>query len=373
MRALNSCIRALSRLSWWPAVVGVVFVTGTGLAAFNAMRPNSFEEQKLFGSQAYFRDRLSRSFYLAASVQNAVVLITSTTNDDMQLLLVNFDTGKKIRLGIERSHLFSPYLSPDGGRLIFSRQRRGLQAHDLISCETATLTCQTLLKSNASLHSAIEISGNRILYASSPYVKGSDGKVRLNRNDIWIFDPATGARQLTDLRLYELGSLSMSNDSIYFSATGSRKDRPIIPKYDPDSNDQSNIFRLPFNPMTAAVEMPTEVMAPMFASTGIATRPSASTDGSLIAYLRTKTGINPYRYELVIADGNSHSERLIETSGLGFSQPVVIGHDVYASVTKSDRVSILVDRPGENPMTLLADIDDASAVAAETVELKIMQ
>jgi hypothetical protein len=145
----------------------------------------------------------------------------------------------------------------------------------------------------------------------------------------------------------------------------------VIPEYDPDSNRQSNIFRLPFDPETGAISAPSEMLTPLFASAGIATRPSASADGSLIAFLRTRMGINPYHYELVIADQTGHGERLITSSGMGFSRPMIIGHDVYSSVTREDRMLIRVDRANEPVMKLLAEIDDASVASAETVELKI--
>lgn len=263
----------------------------------------------------------------------------------MQLLLVDFETGKRTRLKSNRSHLVSPYLSPDGARLLFSRQPRDQESHELVSCETATLVCHTILRSSGSIHSAIEISGGRILYVSSPYVKGFDGRIRLSRNDIWLYDPATGPRRLTDFQLYELHSLSATSSEIYFSATGPFRDRPVIPKYKPDDAQQSDIFRLPFDSAKGTIELPSETMKPLFASAGIATRPTVSADGSLIAFLRTRTGIGAYHYNPVIADQNTHAERLIETSDIS-SRPVVIDHDVYVSETKDDRVLIRVDRPG---------------------------
>jgi hypothetical protein len=229
-----------------------------------------------------------------------------------------------------------------------------------VSCETATLTCRTILRSTGSIQSEIEISGGRILYVSSPYVKRSDGRIRLTHNDIWIFDPATGSRRLTDFELYELHSLSVSANEIYFSAYGPRREKPVIPRPEPDANQQSNIFRLSFDPAKGTIETPSEMLTPLFASAGIATQSSVSADGSLIAFLRTRTGINPYHYDLVLADQDSQSERLIETSGMGFSRPVIIGHDIYASITKEDRVLIRVDRPGVPDMKLLADIDGPS-------------
>jgi len=367
MQAAHYLIGKVLRLFWWPAVVATIFVIGSGAIALwqAGVVPTS-----LAGSGSSL-DRWNRGFFLAASVRNAAVLVRDRRTDNMQILLVDFETGKRIRLKSERSHLLSPYLSPDGTRLLFSRQPLDHQGHELVSCETATLTCRTILRSAGSIQSTIEISGCRILYVSSPFVKRFDGQIRLSHNDIWIFDPTNGPHQLTDFKLYELHSLSVSNSQIYFSATGPSRDRPVIPKYEPDANQQSNIFRLPFDPEKGAIEAPSETMTPLFASAGIATRSSVSADGSLIALLRTRTGINPYHYDLVIADQNSHVERLIVSSGLGFSRPVVIDHDVYASVTKEDRLLIQVNRPGEPSMQLMADIDDASVAGAETVELKL--
>jgi Tol biopolymer transport system component len=370
MGAIRYLIGKVLRLFWWPAVVGIVFVAGSGAIAFHSLwlaAPTSP------AGAASPLDRWNRGFYLAASVSNAAVLVRTSRTDNMQLLLVDFETGKQTRLKSERSHLLSPYLSPDGARLLFSRQPLDHQGHELVSCETATLICRTILKSTGSIHSAIEISGGRILYVSSPFVKRSNGQIRLTDNDIWIFDPATGSRQLTDFKLYQLHSLSVTGNEVYFSAYGRRREKPVIPKQEPMDNQQSDIFRLPFDSEKGTIDSPSETMKPLIASAGIATRPSVSADGLRIAFLRTRTDIGAYHYDLVIADQNTHGERLIETSGLGFSRPVVIDHDVYASVTRDDRVLIQVIRPGEPAMKLIADINDASIAGAETVELAIQR
>ena len=360
MRQLRYLIGKVSRLFWWPATVGALFVIGFGAIGLGS-----------FVGESFPLDRWNRGFFLAASGRNAALLVRPGRADNMQLLLVDFETGKRIKLSSKRSHLLSPYLSPDGTRILFSRQHFERQGHDLVSCDTATLACHTILKSAGSVHDMTEISGGRILYVSSPYVKRSDGQIRLTRNDIWIFDTATGARQPTNFQLYQLGSLSVTNSEIYFSATGPFRERPMPPKYEPWSDQQSDIFRLPFDPSTGTISTPSEMMAPLFASAGIATRPSASEDGFVVAFLRTRTGINPYHYDLVIADQSSLGERLIQSSGMGFSRPVIIGHEVYSSVTKEDRVLVRVDRMNEPVTKLLADIDDASVASAETVELKI--
>jgi hypothetical protein len=368
MRALSYLVTKVARLFWWPAVVGAVFVIGfgvLGLGSFNYAAPTA-------SGAGSWLDRWNRSFTFAASSRNAVILTRSNATEPVKLLLVDFETGKRVRLKSDHSHLSSPYLSPDGTRLLFSRVPLGQQqVYELVSCDTTAFACRTILRSSGSIHSAIEISGNRILYVSSPYYKGYNDQLRLNRNDIWMFDPATGPRQLTDFKLYDLHSLSVADGEIYFSAEGPARDRPIIPKYEPMGNRQSSIFRLPFDSAKGTIDIPSGTIAPLFVEPGIATSPSVSVDGALIAFLRTRTGINPYRYDLVIADQALHSERTVLATGLGFSRPVVIGRDVYASVTRDDRVSILVDRPGEPSTKLLADIEDASIAATETIELKI--
>jgi Tol biopolymer transport system component len=366
MRAIGKLIGMIRHLFWWPAIVGIVLVVGSGAAAYRSLWQIGTTQASV-GTNSL--DRWNRSFYLASSVKNAAALVRTSRTDNMQLLLVDFETGKRTRLKSKRSHLLSPYLSPDGARLLFSRQPLDQQAHELVSCETATLACHIILRSAGSIQSAIEISGGRILYVSSPYMEGL--RNRFSRNDIWLYDPATGPRQLTDFKLYELHSLSVTSGEIYFSATGPFRDRPVIPKYKPDDAQQSDIFRLPFDAAKGTIELPNETMKPLFASAGIATRPTVSADGSLIAFLRTRTGIGTYRYNLLIADQRTHGERLIETSDIGFSRPVVIDHDVYASLMKDDRGLVQVVRPGEPSMKLLADLDDASVAVAETMELKI--
>lgn len=368
MEALCNLILRAARLAWWPAAIAIFLVGGFGIVGYRNLQQLAVSTPPTSGGS--FLERWNRAFHFAASTRNSALLVRPNSGDNMQILLVDFTSGKRTRLKSERAHLMSPYLSPDGTRLLFSRQHLDRQDHELVSCDTGTLNCRQVLTSPGSIHSAIQIYGGRILYVSSPYVKGLDGRIRLSRNDIWIFDPATGPRQLTNFRLYQLHSLSVSNNHLYFSALGPSRDTPVIPKYEPNANQQSDIFRLPFDPETGTIDIPHEMMEPLFLSAGIATHPSASADGSLVGFLRTRTGINPYHYDLVIADLDSRNERLNEASGIGSSRPVIIEHDVYTSVTKDDRVLIRVSRPGA-ATELIAEIDDASIANADTVELKI--
>jgi hypothetical protein len=169
MRALDYLFTKLARFFRWPAVVGAGFLIGCGVLGISSFY---YAAPAASGSGSWL-DRWNRSFTFAASSRNAVVLTRSNATEPVKLLLVDFETGKRVRLQSERSRLSSPYLSPDGARLLFSRVPLGQQqGYELISCDTTAFACRTIFKSSGSIHSAIEISGNRILYVSSPYYKG---------------------------------------------------------------------------------------------------------------------------------------------------------------------------------------------------------
>jgi hypothetical protein len=348
-----------------------LFLAGAVLVLLGSLLTFGCSEMRAGQEIGFSQDRWNRSFSLAASPKNAVILVKPNgTEHGQELMLVDFHSGKRTKIKSEGANLLSPYLSPDGTRLLFSRRPLDRLGDELVSCNTSDLTCHVVLRSAGSIYSAIEVSRDRILYVSSPYWRAGD-RVRLNHDDIWIFEPATGPRQLTDFKLYQLHSLSVTQSHIYFSAYGASRDRPVVPQPEPLADQQSSIFRLPFDPEKAAIEPPSGTMTPLFLSAGMANDPTASADGSLVAFLRTRTGISPYHYNLVIADQNSHSERLIESTGLGSSRPVIIDHDVYASVTEKDRILIQVYRQGTHSMEQIADIDDTSMVGVETVELEI--
>jgi hypothetical protein len=95
MRAIGQLIGMIRHLFWWPAMVGIVLVLGSGAAAL--WQTASISNQTSQG------DRWNRSFYLAASVRNAVLMVRTSRTEDMQLLLVDFETGKRTRLKSERS------------------------------------------------------------------------------------------------------------------------------------------------------------------------------------------------------------------------------------------------------------------------------
>jgi len=314
-------------------------------------------------------DRRNAGFYFAASVRS-VAFPVKTLEGNIALLFVDLETGKQKKLNSAGSHLLSPYLSPDGTRLLFVRQPYDRQGHELISCQTSEFVCKRVVKSAGAIGSPIEISDGRILYASSAYDVGLDGKGRYARNDFWISEGVNEARQLTDMQFYELNSISVTNGEVYFSAQGPRFDRPFIPKTVPLAPERSDIFKLPFDPARAEIKAPASVLEPLFVSGGISTWSSVAPDGSLIAFLRTRSNIGAYRYDIVIVDQKNRTTRLLESSGSGFSRPVIAGGNVFVRDILDDRYVIKMIAPNEPPKTLV-EIPEASIERSESLEIKI--
>jgi len=316
-------------------------------------------------------DRLNLAAYFAASTRNAAFPVKDSKGS-LAILLVNFETGKRKKLGIRGSHLLSPYLSPDRKRLLFVRHPFGEGGREIVSCDTESLLCRSVLKSDGSISSPVEISDGRILYVESPKVPGLKGDARYHRNDFWLLDQAGRALQLTNMRLYQISSIGVTENAVYFSAYGPPRDNPIIPKYDPDLSKQSEIFKLPFDRALGKIESPSRPLEPLFLDYGISQSPSVSPDGSLIAYLRT-TNLGNYRYDLVIEDQGSHETRLITAAGFGFSRPAVVGKSVYANLINEDRHWIQVAEPGQRTMKRLAEVTDASINSVEITYIKFEQ
>lgn len=318
------------------------------------------------------RDKSNRADALAASGKNAAVLIRPG-NNEFQILLIDFATGTQTRLGSRRFHLSSPSLSPDGQRLLFVRTLVGkFRESELVSCDTVDFVCRMVLKISGTMHSQIELPGGRILYVSSPYHSGHNGYTRTNRNDFWLFDPATGARQVTDFRLYELYSISVASDIVYFNAFGSPNDAPLIPRDDSKSTAQSHMFQLPFDADERRIQALSIPLKPLFVKEGsYAIRPKVSADGSLFSFLRTALTGGAYRFDLVVLDTTTGKERTVSTTSDGYSIPVIVGDAIYARDLVEDFICIRKVTQGGQRSEIVVNIFEPTVGNLNTVELTI--
>ncbi|CAM5494275.1 hypothetical protein AFEL58S_03509 [Afipia felis] len=312
-------------------------------------------------------DRRKRSFYFAASDRNAAVLVR-TKQDNVGILLMDFQTQSLRKLGIKGSHLLSPSLSLDGKRLLFARQPYDETGHELISCETDTLKCRVLVKTSGSIVSPVEISNGRVLYASSPYIPERK-KYKYSKADLWILDQS-GPRKLTNIELFQITAISASKDFIYFSGEAA-PGNPALRPADPVAGVQSDIFRLPFDVTGGRLLEPVPPLAPLFVEAGRSTQSSVSANGDVVAFLRSAERRVYFRYDLVIADMRKNRNQAIEATEIGFSRPIVVDDGVIVSSIRSDRLAIKKFAFDASDMTPLIEIEDASVDKMDEIELLV--
>jgi WD40-like Beta Propeller Repeat len=323
------------------------------------------------GDAALAQRPVDRQATYFAVARNSAAFPVNVQDGRLVLLLVDFGTKRLRKLGVAGAHLLSPFLSPDGKRLLFVRHPFGNRERELVECETDSLGCKSILKTENNIVSPIDIGGGRILFAASPYVIGGDGRGRYSRYDFWLRSAGEAPQKLTNMQLYELHSASVAKDAVYFAAIGPRSQNPAIPKYDPDAPRQSEIFKLPFNPNTGEIENPSRMLNPLFVADGKAISPAVSSDGATIAFLRTRLGIGNYRYELVIRNGDDGPEKVFPASGFGYSKAVVVDQAVYAIGATNNGYSIWAVSPGDTTSRLVAEIGDSAVEPVPVMELSI--
>lgn len=317
---------------------------------------------------AELKARLSIGSYFAASTKNAAFPFRQK-NGRIALVVVDFATSEIRKLTLSGSDLVSPYLSKDGRRLLLVRHPIDRVGRELISCELPQLSCRSILKSDGSISFPIEITNGRILYISTPY-RVVNGRGRYNWRDIWLYSPVDGTRKLTDFRLYEMGALTASRDTIYFSGMGPQRGNPVIPDFAPSVVPRSNIYRLPFDQARGVIGDFETPLKQLFSDEGISRSPYVSDDGSIFAFLRTIKTAGNYRFDLAVAR-NRQRPCLIPSNGLGYSYPVIVGESAYANDIHNARFWIEVVKPGDCVATRLAEVTDAQINSTKTTELSL--
>ncbi len=314
-------------------------------------------------------DRLQRGNHFAAA-HDSVAFPVVGPQDRLVLLVADLQSKRLQKIGIKDADILSPSFSTDGKRLLFVRHPVGNRERELVECLTQSWTCKSVLKTENNIGSPVGLGDGRILFVASPYRIGADGQGRYSRYDFWLHAVGSGVRQLTNMQLYSLSSVSVTRDSVYFSAYGPNPAIAAIPKYDPDVAQQSDVFRLPFNAVDATIASPSQTLTPLFLAAGKARSPAVSWDGSTISFLRTRLGSGNYHYELVLRKDGEPGEKVFPPPGLGFSPPVVVDQTVYANGIGISGYSIVAISPGESARRIL-EISDAAIESAGLSELVI--
>lgn len=358
---LRAYLRARSVLSLGPLATVVASILIAGV---------SFMSSTMLNAEPSAEERRKLSFLFAASSRH-VAFPVQLAAGNTAIVLADLHQGEVKTLLSTGAHLLWPFLTTDGGRLIFVRRPYGDVARDeLVSCDLERLVCVKLLKGSGEIASPIQISGGNVLYAfnSAEVARGERP-----RNDFWIVDSqGKNNRKLTHFDLYELYSLSVSSKAVYFSAQGSPAYNRLVPDSDPIARQISNIFFLPFDADTPSISVPTEALDPLFVMDGRSTRVSVSADEQVVAFLNADTRRAPYRYDLIVIDQAPQSPSLhrIRSNGVGFSQPIIVGNATVARDVLEDRHLIKrIDR-GAADAEVIGVISDAAIRASKTIEIQ---
>lgn len=306
--------------------------------------------------------------YLTASSKNAAFYVETgpRTND---VILINLETKALKKLSSHETRLGYPFLSPDGERLLLVRQDSHTGQSELLSCDITNLSCRRLFATKFSIVDPIEISADKIVYVSSD----PGARYDYADNDLWLYETGKEPRPITDVQFHVLTRLSVTSSHIYFSALGPHPGKEVIPKFKPLENASSSIYRLPFDSRTDVVTVPDTQLSPLFvAARSISNSPSVAFDETFAAFLRTdgyrKGG---FRFDLVVQNLTTSASRLFESSGIGFSRPVVVGRTVVVNDLLDDRYVIKRLLPDTTSLKTEIEVTDDEIARLPATEIKI--
>ena len=313
-------------------------------------------------------DRFSLAQFFAASERSAAFPIPS--RKEFGLLFFDFSGRRHIKLTLSGSDLLSPFLTHDGKELLFVRHPYDRVGRDLISCSTSDFSCKTIFKSEGSILSPVRMADGRIIFGGSPATTGTSGRTVYLRYDLWLLDQSGKATQLTSMKLYEIYAISVTKQAIYFSTFG-WPPKSVIPRPSPVAKQQSDIFKLAFDPLTGAIEKPDKPLVPQFLKDGYARSSAVSHDGSLAAVLRTPQSQGTYHFSLAIEAVSGTPSYANPPSQIGFSRPVMIGDTAYVNDIRENGYRIMVGRLGTVALELKAEVTDDLINSIEWTNLSL--
>jgi hypothetical protein len=314
-------------------------------------------------------ERFATGFFFTASARQAAFPVPAEKGR-VDVVIVDLRSGDRKRLSSADSNLLTPFLSEDGERLLLVRLNR-TGTYELLSCTTTTFVCRVETSGDSSINSPIVVGTNNILYISSPIRTVPGARSRYPLHDMWILDGGGPPRQVTQLQFFEMNWLSVAGGSVYFSAMGPRPDKQVIPKFEPVAMNTSDIFKLSFDALHGTVQVPDRQLAPLFNWGGRSTAASVAQNESIAAFLSTRNQVGGYRYDLVVADLRNGGIRTIESTGRGFSRPVLIDGVVLVKEIFDDRY--VIGRLAWNDFKIvpLVEVNDSAISATEITEIKI--
>ena len=233
-------------------------------------------------------------------------------------------------------------------------------------------TCRSLVQTENSLDWPVEIREGVIAYSLSPPVPWGDGGTRHASQDIWLWQNGS-SKQLTNLQLYSLSAISFTNEEVFFSALGSLRTGPLLPKSDPAAKTQSEIFRLPFDLERLTVARANKQLQSQQWMHGVSSIASVSMDGEYIAFLNAQVPPVNYRYDVAVVGLKNGKVKRFESAGVSYSRPAFVNQSVFANdiLDGRYRINLLDIETGEQQTMVEIPWKRIASGRMETKELSV--
>lgn len=306
-----------------------------------------------------------------AASPSAVVFPVVMSDKTTGLLFAERQSGIA-KLIVEPNHgYWSPYLSQDGERLVFIRQRVGQQNREIVTCKIGEWRCRVLLRTEDNLRSPIEIERDSIIYASSPLLVGGDGKARYASYDFHHVRTGGVPTRLTDFRFYALHSVQVVQERIIFSAVSSRTVNAAIPRFNPSEPNRSEIYAVGFD-REPKIPKPEKILDPLFVIGGYSINAAISANADLAVVQNSESGKGRYEFDLVVVSLNGTIQRRIRSQGLGFSPGAFVEGSILLNELFEDRYSVKRIKSPQGPIDEVLSVRNSAAELARFEKIRLI-
>jgi hypothetical protein len=279
-------------------------------------------------------------FDLAASadfVSFPVVL----SSDTWGLIFLNRKTGEQKIIYDDSNVFHAPFLSSDGERLLFVREKAKQEAKELVSCKIANWRCEIVFKAEGTIFSPVELDADTFLYSSSPFVTVEPEKRRTAPfHNLFLLKKGSAPVRLTEFDAFQLNPISVAGRRVLFSALHGYYDKKVIPSPTPGAAARSDIFSLELSDIERRIIWPDLPLKPIFLIEGYSTNASIAADGGHAAFLNSRTKNGQTRFNLVAANMSGEISKYVEASEFGFSRPSFVNQTIVANELLHDRYEV---------------------------------
>lgn len=270
--------------------------------------------------------------------ENLVAFPVPLENGSYGIILVSPENGHAKLIATNGYSHWAPQLSADGERLIFARGDSGGE-RELVTCDIRSWHCSILFRTRRPLRTPFDIGNGYVLFATDKPREGDSA--RSGGFDIFAVRRGEQPKQLTDYGMYNLQSLSVSNNKIMLGMYGQRGGFNPNSCFSGPECDKSDIYTLSFDQQQMKIHYKPDLLKPLFTVAGYSTQPVISPDGKRVAFKNTNRQGNPWRYNTAISDLSGVVDGGVPVQGYAFSTSAFAGNWLFVNEVFEDHYRVL--------------------------------